>query len=321
MSDIPHLWVVVPAFNESESLPLVIPEVSKAAAEIDPAACVLVVDDGSTDGTAKIVTDLAETHTNVALNRLGANKGKAAALKAGFGAAIEAGATVIAMMDADGQDDPSELPRLVSHALGPGAGLVTGARTIRNDRFIKRNTSKLYNWTTSKLSGVPGRDFNSGFKVMRAEVAQDVAPLLYGELHRYLTVMAHWLGYRVDEETVQHHPRIAGVSKYGMARFWRGFLDLLTIRFLMSYEHRPSHLFSGFGFGAMFTGGLMLCYLALIKVAYGVEISDRPLLPLGVLLVLAGLQLILFGLLAEMVVYSRNRLSSESFAPGRRLGD
>jgi dolichol-phosphate mannosyltransferase len=235
--------------------------------------------------------------------------------------AVESGATIVAMMDADGQDDPLELPRLIEHLDQAGVSLVTGARTIRNDRFIKRNTSKIYNWATSTLSGVPGRDFNSGFKVMKASVARDVSPMMYGELHRYLTVMAHWLGYHVAEVAVQHHPRLAGQSKYGIARFWRGFIDLLTIRFLMSYEHRPSHLFSGFGFAGLLSGGIILSYLLFIRLVLGQGISDRPLLLAGVILFLGGLQLVLFGLLAELVVHARNRAPVVTMAGEQVTGD
>lgn len=301
------LWVVIPAYNESESLPIVLPTIVDSAMAIDINAQVLIVDDGSTDSTAQVVGDLQPQFSSLRLLCLGANKGKAAALKRGLLEATEGGATTVAMMDADGQDDPAELAGLVKYLESSGAALVTGARTIRQDRFIKRNTSKIYNRATALLAGVPGRDFNSGFKVMRPSVANDVAPMMYGELHRYLTVMAHWLGYRVADVTVQHHPRVAGESKYGVARFWRGFVDLITIRFLMSYEHRPSHLFSGFGFTALAAGGAMLCFLLVDRFVYGHGIGDRPLLTAGVSLVLAGLQLVLFGLLAELVVHARNR--------------
>jgi glycosyltransferase involved in cell wall biosynthesis len=304
------LWVVIPAYNEAEALPKVLPGIIESARDIDAGARVLVIDDGSTDETAALTAAMAESHPGLSLISLGSNKGKAAALKRGLTTAVDAGATTVAMMDADGQDDSAELAGLVAHLQTPGVSLVTGARTIRNDRFIKRNTSKIYNWATSKLSGVPGRDFNSGFKVMSAPVARDVAPMMYGELHRYLTVMAHWLGYRVDEVSVEHHPRVAGESKYGIARFWRGFIDLLTIRFLMSYEHRPSHLFSGFGFSALFAGGVIMAYLVVDKLFFGANLSDRPLLIGGVLLFLTGMQLILFGLLAELVVHARNRSSA-----------
>jgi glycosyltransferase involved in cell wall biosynthesis len=281
-----NIWVVVPALDEAENL-------------------VLVVDDGSTDKTREVMIDLAQRHAGVELLSLGRNFGKASALRRGFDIALAAGAEVVVMMDADGQDDPSELPLLLAR-LEDGADLVTGARTVRNDRFVKRNTSKLYNAATGRLSGAPGKDFNSGFKVMRADVARNASPMLYGELHRYLTVVAHWLGFRVAEVSVQHHERLHGKTKYGLARFWRGFVDLLTVRFLMTYESRPSHLFSGLGLASVAAGGLAMTYLFVEKIS-GEAIGGRPLLIAAVVLALGGLQLVLFGLLAELVVYSRQR--------------
>jgi glycosyltransferase involved in cell wall biosynthesis len=300
-----NLWVVVPALNEAENLVEVVPRILAELDVLDAKGHVLVVDDGSTDKTREVVNDLADRHTEVELLSLGRNMGKATALRRGFELALNDGAEVVVMMDADGQDDPAELSLLLAR-LDDGADLVTGARTVRNDRFVKRNTSKLYNTATARLSGVPGKDFNSGFKVMRADVARNASPMLYGELHRYLTVVAHWLGYRVAEVTVQHHERLHGTTKYGLARFWRGFVDLLTVRFLMSYESRPSHLFSGLGLGSAAAGALTMTYLLVEKVS-GAAIGGRPLLIAAVVLALGGLQLVLFGLLAELVVYSRQR--------------
>jgi len=300
-----NLWVVVPALNEAENLVVVVPRIVSELVMLDVDGHVLVVDDGSTDKTGAVVTDLADRHPEVGLISLGRNQGKATALKHGFEHALDEGAEIVVMMDADGQDDPAELPLLLAR-LEDGADLVTGARTVRNDRFVKRNTSKLYNGATARLSGVPGKDFNSGFKVMRADVARHATPMLYGELHRYLTVVAHWLGFRVAEVSVRHHERLHGKTKYGLARFWRGFVDLLTVRFLMSYESRPSHLFSGIGLTSLAAGGLALTYLFAEKLG-GETIGGRPLLIAGVVLALGGLQLVLFGLLAELVVYSRHR--------------
>lgn len=298
------LYVVVPAYNEAENLVELLPRIHAHVRTVDAHGRVLVVNDGSTDDTDAVVTKVGDELEGVELISAVRNRGKAAVLKVGFQAALDAGATSVVMMDADGQDDPAELPRLLQR-LEDGADLVTGARLERHDRFVKRHTSRLYNHVTARLSGAPGKDFNSGFKAMRSEVARDISPMLYGELHRYLTVMSYWLGYRVAEVPVQHHERMHGVSKYGLARFWRGFADLLTVRFLMSYENRPSHLFGGIGLSTFLVGVAILGYLTVDKIV-GNPIGDRPLLLAGVLLSLVGLQLVLFGLLAELLVYARN---------------
>ncbi|GGD18289.1 glycosyltransferase family 2 protein [Nocardioides daphniae] len=304
------VWVVVPALDEAENLKVLVPRIRAALAEVAVDGQVLVVDDGSTDGTSDVVRAMADLYGDVHLETLRRNLGKAAALQRGFSRALEGGADVIVMMDADGQDDPAELGRLLEPIRLGHSDLVTGARTVRRDRFVKRHTSKLYNATTRWIAATPGRDFNSGYKAMRAEVAQDVVPMMYGEMHRYLTVLAHHSGYRVSEQTVEHHPRMSGDSKYGLARFWRGMSDLVTVRFLLSYEHRPSHLFGGLGVVLFLLGSVVLGYLTVIKLL-GEPIGGRPLLIAGVLAVLMGLQFVIFGLLAELVVNARNRSAGQ----------
>ncbi|MCY7396639.1 MAG: glycosyltransferase [Nocardioides sp.] len=299
------LWVVIPALDEAENLLVLVPRVVAEVETFAPGGRVLVVDDGSTDDTTKVMAALMAEHPSVELEALRHHEGKASALRHGFDRALGGGADRVVMMDADGQDNPGELGRLLER-VEAGADLVTGARLERRDRLVKRTTSRLYNRATGILSGAPGRDFNSGFKAMRADVAASLCPMLYGEMHRYLTVVAHSMGYRVAEVPVEHHPRMAGRSKYGLARFWRGFADLVTIRFLLSYENRPSHLFGGVGLASFVLGMVVLAYLSVLKVA-GNPIGDRPLLIAGVLLVMVGLQLALFGLLAELVVHARNR--------------
>lgn len=298
------ICVVIPAYNEAENLAVLVPSVAEHLLALDIDARIVIADDGSTDDTRDAVAKLQIDLPCVEVTSSRRNLGKAAALRRGFLLALESGASTVVMMDADGQDDPAELGNLLAGL--ESSDLVTGARLLRQDRFIKRTTSKLYNRTTGALSGAPGRDFNSGFKVMTAEVATDLAPMLYGEMHRYLTVIAHNMGYLVTERPVTHHPRMSGQSKYGVARFWRGMVDLVTVRFLLSYENRPSHFFGGIGAIVSLIGVVVLGYLTVLKIM-GNAIGDRPLLIAGVLMTMVGLQLMLFGLLAELIVHARNR--------------
>lgn len=301
--------VVIPAFNEAENLPEVLAELVGVLNDLPEPSAVIVVNDGSTDATRAVLESLHEVYpTLLAVNHPG-RSGKALALRSGFTAALDRGAERIVMMDADGQDVPAEIPRLLD-ALDQGADLATGARTARKDRPIKRWTSVLYNSVTARVSGVDGRDLNSGLKAMSAEVAAMLLSTLYGELHRYISVVAHWRGYRLVDVPVVHRPRLHGTSKYGPARFWRGLLDLVTIRFLVAYRHRPSHLVSTLGVLALLAGGVILTVLT-IEWFLGASIGDRPLLLAGVLLVLTGLQLVLFGLIAELIVAVGERIVHE----------
>ena len=299
------LCVVIPAFNEADNLRVLLPTLHESLTALSYDSCVIVVNDGSFDNTSGALEELASRYPNLRSVTLRRNLGKARALQIGFQEAINLDADTIVMMDADGQDDPSELGILVE-ALEAGNDLVTGARLDRNDRFMKRHTSRWFNKVTGFITKTPGLDFNSGYKVMRRPVAEDISFMLYGELHRYITVIAHWLGYRTVEVPVKHHRRKFGKTKYGINRYWRGFLDLITVRFLMSYRSRPSHLFGGLGFLALLLGSVMLGYL-FIQQRLGASVGDRPMLIAGVLMVVTGLQLLLFGLLAELVVFSRNQ--------------
>ncbi len=296
---------MIPAFNEAENLRRFVPEIIEHITAIDPKYRIIIINDGSTDDTVDTVERLQQTYPQILGESAPRNLGKAAALKRGFAMAEELGSDVVIMMDADGQDDPAELKGLIAK-LNEGYDLVTGARYTRNDRFIKRTTSVLYNKTTSVISGVKGKDFNSGFKVMRTPVAAAVGSMMYGELHRYLTVIASWLGFAITEVHVNHRQRVLGKSKYGVSRFARGFIDLVTIRFLLNYEHRPSHLIGGMGFVSLVAGLGILGYLAILRFM-DETIGDRPILTIGVLFTVVGVQLILFGLLAELQVFMRHR--------------
>jgi glycosyltransferase involved in cell wall biosynthesis len=299
------IGVVVPAFNEAPNLVVLIPHIIKVLESGDLQARILVVDDGSTDDTNLVVKNLMSDSKTVEVLTLPTNRGKAAALQLGFFQLCRTGASKIVMMDADGQDDPEELIKLLRY-LDEKGGLVTGARIIRKDRFIKRWTSRLFNRTTSLISGVSGQDFNSGYKAMTRECAQAIAPFLYGDLHRYITIIASWEGFKTSELQVQHHKRLYGETKYGVNRFWRGLIDLITVRFLMSYRSRPAHLFGTAGVIHIVIGALM--FIGLVNSwIQGNRIGDRPLLALSALLIIVGVQLVSFGLLAELLVFNSKK--------------
>jgi glycosyltransferase involved in cell wall biosynthesis len=246
-----------------------------------------------------VASDLARSHEQVRAVRFRRNLGKSAALQLGL---REATGGRIVMMDADGQDDPAAIPALL-RALDDGLDVVTGRRADRQDRFVKRSTSKLYNAMTARVTGVAGHDFNSGLKAMTHDAADSLE--LYGELHRYIPVLAAWNGFAVGEVDVNHRRRLHGESKFKKARFWRGFFDLVTVKFLTTYTGRPFHLFGGVGFALSALGSGILGWLLIDKVT-GHSIGERPALFAGVILVLVGVQLLSVGLLAELIVHFRN---------------
>lgn len=288
--------VIVPALNEADNLIETIPQAVAVFENLNVDYEVLVVDDGSTDGTPRVMRRLCAEYPHLRSVRLRRNAGKASALSVGFDHAKN---DIFVMMDADGQDEPSEIPVLVAK-LDEGFDLVTGRRVIRHDRFLKRHTSQLYNATTAWVSGVPGRDFNSGLKVFRREVAESVD--LYGELHRYLPVLAAWAGFSVTEVEVEHHPRLHGKTKYGIARFWRGLFDLGTVKFITSYNRRPFHLFGGLGLLSAVIGTALLIWM-FIRHVMGLPVGNHPALITGVLFEVVAVQLLSFGLLGELLVY------------------
>jgi glycosyltransferase involved in cell wall biosynthesis len=298
-----HIFVVLPALNEAENLKEVIPELVEELTNQNYHFSILVVDDGSTDETQEVLDYLSKSHSQVEFVGFTRNRGKATVLREGFSYALDAGADIIVMMDADGQDNPVTIPALVRE-LQSSSDLVTGARYTRRDRPLKKITSKFYNSVTRLMSGTPGSDFNSGLKAMTAPVAQELVPVLYGELHRYITVLVHWFGYRVSEVPADHRARFHGESKYGIARFWRGFLDLITVRFLIAYDSRPFHVFGAAGLLLSSIGLIVLAYLFVLWFG-GESIGGRPLLIAGVLFLIAGLQTLFFGLLAEFIVFIR----------------
>ena len=286
--------VVVPLRDEELTVELLYDEVRAALEPLGRAWEIVYVDDGSTDGSWAALTRLHAREENVQVVRLRRNFGKATALQAGF---AEAAGDVIVTMDADLQDDASEIPRLLAK-LDEGFDLVSGWKTRRRDPWSRRILSKIFNGVSGWLSGVHLHDMNCGLKAYRAEAVRGLR--LYGELHRFIPVLAHHRGFRVAELSVNHRAREHGRSRYGLERYVRGFLDLMTVSFLGRYRTRPLHLFGGLGMLLGALGGAVLLYLVAVKIG-GEAIGGRPLLVLGVLLVVVGLQLFSLGLIAEMV--------------------
>lgn len=286
--------VVVPLLNEEATLEPLYQELQAALMPMGIEWEVVFVDDGSTDGSYRELVRLHAAHLNIRVVRLRRNFGKAAALAAGI--EVAAG-DVVVTMDADLQDDPAEIPNLLAK-IDDGFDVVSGWKCDRNDPFVRRFVSRIYNKATRLATGVKLHDMNCGLKAYRAEVFDHVR--LYGERHRFVPVLAHHLGFSVTELPVNHRARANGRSKFGIERYLRAPFDLLTIVFIGRYRHRPLHLFGGVGAIASLIGVAILGYLTVIKIG-GSGIGSRPLLMLGVLLVVVGVQLLSLGLIGEML--------------------
>jgi glycosyltransferase involved in cell wall biosynthesis len=286
--------VVVPLLNEEHSLGALYHELAATLDPRDEPWEVVFVDDGSTDGSLGVLTRLHDEATNVVVVHLRRNFGKAAALQAGF---LEARGDVIVTIDADLQDDPAEIPQLLAK-LDEGFDLVSGWKSRRNDPWTRRLLSKVFNTANAVVSGVRLHDVNCGLKAYKAEVLRGMR--LYGELHRFIPVLAAYRGFRVAEIPVNHRARQHGRSRYGLNRYLRGFFDLLSVTFMGRYRHRPLHLFGSLGLLMGAIGFLILAYLTIIWFT-GEGIGHRPLLTLGVLLVVVGIQLVSLGLLSELI--------------------
>jgi glycosyltransferase involved in cell wall biosynthesis len=296
--------VVVPLFNEAHSLESLYREVAAVLESTGRPFEVIFVDDGSTDGSLVALTQLHAETTNVVVVHLRRNFGKAAALQAGF---LEARGDVVVTIDADLQDDPAEIPQLLAK-LDEGFDLVSGWKTRRNDPLARRLFSRLFNWVTALVSGVRLHDVNCGLKAYRAEVLQGMR--LYGELHRFIPVLAAYRGFRVAETPVNHRARVHGRSRYGPTRYLRAFFDLLSVTFMGRYRHRPLHLFGSIGMLMGTVGFGVLAYLTVLWFA-GEGIGHRPLLTLGVLLMVVGIQFVSLGLLSELITSQHEERASE----------
>ena len=294
--------IVVPVYNEEESLKLLYEKVLENFPEgYDREFC--FVNDGSSDNSVAVIKELREKDPTVHLISFRKNFGKAAALQAAF---RNVKGDIVITMDADLQDDPVELTNFVNK-LDEGYDVVSGWKKERHDPLEKRLPSKLFNKVTSLLSGVKLHDFNCGYKAYRAEVVKNLD--IYGEMHRYIPCLANRKGFKIAEIVVHHNKREFGKSKYGFERYFRGLFDAITVAFLSKYYDRPMHLF---GKGGIFCGGIgfIICfYLMFIKLFMGANLSSRPLLMLGILMLIMGMQMFSIGLIGDMLVDAtyRNR--------------
>jgi glycosyltransferase involved in cell wall biosynthesis len=268
---------------------------------------IVFVDDGSTDGTPDRIREAHAADPRVKLVLLRRNFGKAAALTAGRD---HSSGRLVITMDGDLQDDPEEIPRFLAKLEDENLDLVSGWKRQRRDPISKRWPSRLFNAVTRWLASVELHDFNCGFKIYRREVLEQIA--VYGELHRYIPVLASRRGFSVGEIEVRHHPRRHGRSKYGWDRFYKGLLDLITVLFITKYTRRPLHLFGAFGL-AFLAGGFAINFYLFVLWLGGESLSDRPLLLFGVLLMLLGIQVLTTGLVGEMITF-KNFRSEDSYS-------
>ncbi len=295
---VPEVSIVIPAFNEEESIIELVGEIAAHFADIPYE--IIIVDDGSTDLTWENIKQLSLKYPVSGL-RFSSNQGKAAALAAGF---HESRGKYVATLDADLQDDPSEITAMIQLMEMDGYDLVSGWKRDRKDPAGKTLPSKLFNLTVRLTTGVKLHDFNCGLKVYSRNVVKNLE--LYGEMHRYTPVLAAQQGFSVGEKVVHHRPRKYGKTKYGMARFFRGYSDLLTVLFLHRYSYRPLHFFGGIGTFLALIGFGISAYMTVLWFG-GESIGQRPLLLLGVLLLVVGFQFISLGLLGEMVLKLSSR--------------
>ncbi len=290
--------VLIPLYNEEESLKPLLVEIKEALKQISIDYEIFFIDDGSTDNSLAIIKEFAKTNPKIRFISLRKNYGKSAALQLGFKAVT--GDAVITM-DADLQDDPAEIPNLLGK-LDEGYDLVSGWKKVRHDPFIKKHSSKFFNYMTRLMSGIKIHDFNCGLKGYRKETVKNID--LYGELHRYIPVLAGWKGFKVTETVVRHHPRKYGVTKFGISRFFKGFIDLISVTFTLRYIRRPMHLFGFMGATAFFVGFLISAYLSYDWFFNNTPLSNRPLLALGMLLIVVGVQFFSVGLLGEFMAHN-----------------
>ncbi len=298
--------VVVPLYNEDESLKELHQQLRTALSRVTHKYELLFIDDGSSDRSFEVLRNLKRFDHRIKIIRFRRNYGKSAALSVGF---HQAQGNIVITMDADLQDDPAEIPSFVKR-INEGFDLVSGWKKVRRDPITKTIPSRFFNFITSVMTGIKIHDFNCGFKAYKKDVVKTVK--VYGELHRYIPALAHWDGFKIGEMVVNHRPRKYGTTKFGMGRFWKGFLDLLTVLFTTRYFRRPLHLFGFWGIVAAILGLGVDGWLAVEWLTGQTSLSNRPLFLGGILLIIVGIQFISIGLLGELI--SKSKQSDEEYS-------
>ena len=308
--------VIVPLYNEVESLEELIDWIARVMQSSGFSYEVILIDDGSRDGSWKKIVELSAKVPEIKGVKFRRNYGKSAALNTGF---IHARGDVVVTMDADLQDSPDEIPELHDMIINQGFDLVSGWKKKRFDPITKTIPTKLYNWVTRRISGIRLHDFNCGLKAYRLDVVKCIE--VYGEMHRYIPVIANWAGFnRIGEKVVQHRKRKFGVTKYGMARFINGPLDLISIAFVSRFGKRPMHIFGMLGTFLFLLGFVIAGILTYEKFfLFEYKMTERPLFYFGLLSMMMGTQLFLAGFLGEMI--SRNAVDRNTYLIEKTVGD
>jgi len=306
MASTPSTSIVVPLLNEEWNIKPLYSNLKEVLDSIGKSYEIIFVDDGSTDKTPDLLKELHKKDDTVKIIRFRKNFGQSAAIAAGF---EYAKGKIIITMDGDMQNDPTDIPSLLAK-INEGYDVISGWRRNRKDPLSKKIPSRISNWFARYLTNVHIHDFGCTLKVYKKEAIEDIE--LYGEMHRYIPALLAWKGYKVGEIEVSHHPRRHGKPKYGMSRLVKGFMDLITVKFLLSYSTKPLHIFGTVGAFSILLGLFSGAYLSFIRLAYKVPIADRPLLLLSVLLIFVGAQFISMGLLGEIMIriYYQNQNKS-----------
>lgn len=290
--------VVVPLFNEEESLPELCSWIDKVIKKFNKTYEIILIDDGSSDQSWGVILNLSQQNSSIKGIRFRRNYGKSAALNVGFEAA---NGNVVFTMDADLQDSPDEIPELYRLIMEDGFDLISGWKQKRFDPLTKTIPTRLFNWAARKMSGIYLHDFNCGLKAYKNEVIKNIE--VYGEMHRYIPVLAKWAGFKkIGEKVVQHQARKYGTTKFGWERFVNGFLDLLSITFVSKFGKRPMHLFGLLGSISFFLGFIIAAYLTFAKFAFqAYRMTERPLFFFSLFFMVVGTQLFLAGFLGELI--------------------